>query len=216
MPIVKCEFCGKEIRKRQSQVFTTNFCNLKCKSLFQNKENTIIEKEDYAEMVINTAKYGEKRVLIDKADIEKIKPFKWTIKKDKRNFYIRAYTREGSQRKHIQLHRLIMGFPYNKQIDHINRNSLDNRKCNLRVVTNAENCRNRKMPLNNKSGHIGVFFEKEKALKWSAYITFNGKRKRLGNYNTKDEAITARQEAENLYFANRAKRVHNPQTQPTA
>ena len=57
----------------------------------------------------------------------------------------------------------------NEQIDHINHNSLDNRICNLRKVTNKENGRNCKLSKNNKSGTNGVYFRKNRN-KWSSFI----------------------------------------------
>lgn len=73
--------------------------------------------------------------------------------------------------KNEKLHRLIMNPPKNKYIDHINGDGLDNRKSNLRVVSRAENGRNRKLNLNNKSGIKGVRLRKKAGrYYWSADI----------------------------------------------
>jgi len=65
--------------------------------------------------------------------------------------------------KCILLHAFIMGV-YGKEIDHKNRNPLDNRECNLRLVSHKENCRNTSIPVNNKSGFKGVHFQNDAGL----------------------------------------------------
>lgn len=102
----------------------------------------------------------------------------------------------GIQRSKL-LHRVIMQNQLKEglTVDHINRNKLDNRKSNLRVVTQQENQLNRTMQKNNKSGHTGVHWD-NKANKWRAMIRRNHKLKHIGFYETKEEAIKARREAE--------------------
>src|SRR5690348_13254704 len=63
------------------------------------------------------------------------------------------------QYKSIMLHQLIMDCPKDKMIDHINNDTLDNRKRNLRIVTKSQNLKNRKSKnSNNKSGYRNVSF----------------------------------------------------------
>ena len=64
-------------------------------------------------------------------------------------FYFQHRTKQGL----IEMHRFIMNFPKGKYVDHINHNTLDNRKCNLRICNNADNIRNGKIRTNNKSGY---------------------------------------------------------------
>ena len=82
-------------------------------------------------------------------------------------------------------------------IDHINRNPLDNRKCNLRVVTQLENTWNRGICKRNKSGVNGVYKHKNK---WGVAINYKRKRIYLGLYETIEEAEKVRKEAEEKYY----------------
>lgn len=83
------------------------------------------------------------------------------------------------------------------QIDHINRNPDDNRFCNLREATMAQNMQNRAGWA--KSGHRGVYWQAA-AQKWQAFIRVNGRGKSLGYYREKSDAIDARIAAEAHYF----------------
>ena len=81
-------------------------------------------------------------------------------------------------------------------IDHRNRNSLDNQFCNLREATVSENCKNRVIRRDNKSGFTGVSFHR-KLNKWVAYIDskkdgVKQKRLFLGTHKTKEAAYAAR------------------------
>ena len=85
-------------------------------------------------------------------------------------------------------------------LDHINGNTLDNRKNNLRICTNRENTSNRtKLGTNNTSGILGVRFDNRRN-KWYADIQYKGKCIFLGYFNIKEDAIKARIDAEKLYF----------------
>jgi len=75
-------------------------------------------------------------------------------------------------------------------LDHINMNTLDNRKCNLRLCTLGQNNMNRGMIRSNKSGYKGVVWEKDRR-KWKAAVSINNKSKRIGSFNTAEEAYEA-------------------------
>lgn len=99
------------------------------------------------------------------------------------------------------LHRLVMGNPKGMIIDHIDGDTMNNRKSNLRVCTFRENCRNRKMHRGNTSGYRGVTWV-EKEQKWMAYIHIDmcKKFKNLGYFENKEDAYKARLKAEEKYF----------------
>ncbi len=101
--------------------------------------------------------------------------------------------------KSYYAHRLAWLYVYgefpNEDTDHIDGNGLNNKIINIRSATTSENCRNRRVPLNNKSGIIGVSWEKLVS-KWRADITINGKKTCLGFFDELDDAAKIRKSAE--------------------
>jgi len=93
--------------------------------------------------------------------------------------------------KNIRIHTLVIGSaPHNKEVDHINRNKLDNRKKNLRFITHAENLRNRNSW--SESGLKGAYFDQHrKPRPWKSEIRFNGKKIHIGYFETADQAHQA-------------------------
>lgn len=106
-----------------------------------------------------------------------------------------AIRTEGGQE---YFHRLIKSVPKNKVIDHVNGNKLDNRKANLRICSQAQNCLNKRLRTNNRTGVAGVWWRAERG-KWAVQITVNSTRFCLGHYSDKFEAICARISANNKY-----------------
>jgi hypothetical protein len=82
-------------------------------------------------------------------------------------------------------------------IDHINGNTLDNRKCNLRIITRSENNKNMRMRVTNTSGATGVEFDSNRN-NYTARIQLNNKTYFLGTYNTLAEAHASRKGAEKV------------------
>lgn len=84
-------------------------------------------------------------------------------------------------------------------IDHIDKNKLNNNITNLRWVSCSANILNSKLRTDNTTGHKGVYFVK-RTKKWHARIKTNNKDKHLGFFNKIEDAIKARIEAENRFW----------------
>ena len=130
----------------------------------------------------------------DLEDYDIIKDYCWyEYRYNNRTCSLRAYNKENG--KYITMHDLFGC----KNYDHKDRNPLNNRRCNLRPCTRKENARNGVMQKNNKSGFMGVGWNKTYN-KWMAYIGCNGEQDFFGYFENKDDAVKARLKAELEYF----------------
>jgi hypothetical protein len=102
--------------------------------------------------------------------------------------YVIANVKEKNRT--IQLHQLILPAPKGLEVDHINRNGLDNRRSNLRIVTHQQNQNNQPKRAYASSKYFGVSICRERN-SWQAGCNFNGKRKNLGQFKTEIEAAVA-------------------------
>jgi hypothetical protein len=115
----------------------------------------------------------------------------------------KAGTKAGG--KKLWMHNFIMQPGPGLEVDHINGNPLDNRRENLRVVTHAENCRNRgKRRGPSSSRYLGVYFTKRDKC-WRASIGTNGARIHLGDFHLEEDAAMAYNEAAFLWWGPDAK-----------
>lgn len=85
------------------------------------------------------------------------------------------------------------------EIDHINRIRDDNRFANLRLASRKQNNENIGTPRNSTTGARGVHFASGRN-RWEAYIYNNRKRRHIGYFKSREEAVAARRESELLYF----------------
>lgn len=163
----------------------------------RDKTNHIEILENHAEIFL-IDKNNEicAKALIDLDDVDKVKNIKWHRSDLQRSTYYCL----SNDPEWKRIHRLIMGVTdKNIVVDHINHNGLDNRKSNLRICTSGQNTCNCLTSKNNKSGHKGVYWSKERK-KWCAQISINNKTKGLGRYDTIEEAIEAREKAAKEYY----------------
>lgn len=140
--------------------------------------------------------------LIDTEDLEKVKAYTWHAYKssDGERYYAKSSKNENGTCFPIRLHRLIADPPEGFYVDHINHNTLDNRKSNLRVVTNKENMQNRRgAQRNSRSGIRGIQWDNLRQ-KWRARITLNGKGIHIGVFEDLEEAKKAVSEARRKYM----------------
>ncbi|MEK4970690.1 HNH endonuclease signature motif containing protein [Cytobacillus sp. FSL R7-0696] len=132
--------------------------------------------------------------LIDenKLDIAESYPLKWYVKRSsKDHYYVTGVMKRGGKQRVIYLHRLLTDCPEGKVVDHINHNTIDNRMCNLRVVTHQVNIFNTK-------SQKGVKFRKDLG-KWRVRMLVDGKEMFFGYYSRYEEALAVRKEAERKY-----------------
>lgn len=132
-----------------------------------------------------------KEALVSDEDYDMLSAYRWTVRRDTRCNKL-LYARCGGFRNEVYMHRLVIGDKKGFVVDHINLNTLDNRRENLRHLTISENCRNRI----DKSGQFKKFYRKKtstgitqlKSGKWQSQAIVEGKYKYLGQYVSKEEA----------------------------
>lgn len=135
-----------------------------------------------------------KTAVIDDGDYEKVSRHKWAFLSSGT-----GYATARINKKSILLHRFILNAPSGLDVDHIDHDGLNNVRENLRVCKRSENIANSRLYINNTSGRKGVCFNK-KTDKWYAYIGFDNKDINLGEYEDFFDAVSARENAEILYF----------------
>lgn len=131
-------------------------------------------------------------VIVDDEDYFLLEEHSWHIHQ---TGYACRTVVNGDKWDKIFLHREILKTTDGFDTDHINRNRLDNRKENLRIVSRKKNKENSSLYNNNTSGTSGVSWHKMSG-KWMAYINHNSARIHLGIYSTRDEAIAVRKAKE--------------------
>jgi hypothetical protein len=134
-----------------------------------------------------------KVTIIDDEDFNWLNQWKWFFNSG----YARRMKYLGGGAKNIKLKTIHMSREIMKkhnllnehlQVDHINRNKLDNRKCNLRMVTCSQNQQNVGLRKDNKSGYKGIYW-REKYKRWACQKMTNGKTIFLGHFMNIIDAI---------------------------
>lgn len=190
-----CEVCGREvhslIRFYGHKTCTKHYRQYKKYGRFlDNNPRTQKDYNEFIDLGDGTAKYFLYDVwgnaiaegLVDTEDILKVKYIKWSLSAG-------GYSSNRSRnKKNTLMHRLILNT--DQFVDHINHNKLDNRKCNLRIVTKSQNQMN--------GNYKGVSERKDG--RYLAHIKKNGIMVNLGVYEDKEIAYWVRWYAERVVF----------------
>ncbi|MFH1371800.1 MAG: HNH endonuclease signature motif containing protein [Planctomycetota bacterium] len=140
-----------------------------------------------------------KFTIVEPPDYYRLQCFKWWLHSNGSNLYAaRTAITDDLQAKIIYLQRQIMQPPDHLVVDHKNCDSLDNRRENLRVVTQAENMRNRRKRKNTSSRFIGVWFDKKRN-KYTVQIRYKGRKLWLGRFKSETDAARAYDRAARQY-----------------
>ena len=193
---MNCDICGRS--DSECRIRTIKGMNLCPKHLTQHYRNgkflerTIYDAneyvlyDDYAEIILRNKHSDEAgRAIIDLDDVDKCKQYKWHLRKGRNTSYVIATMNESTK---VHLHRLILGYDGANDVDHKDRNGLNNRKYNLRVLEHSDNLRNQS---EDRKGIKQVPSGKFQALITKDYVGHY-----LGTFDTYEEALQARLQAE--------------------
>jgi hypothetical protein len=118
--------------------------------------------------------------------------YKWFARKPKPNgkLYVVRQARIDGRYYRFAMHREVLSLPWKGKefVDHINHDTFDNRKCNLRRASAQQNQMNKQISPKNKSGYKGVV---KLGNMWGAYIKHNRKSMYLGRFSTPELAHAA-------------------------
>lgn len=140
--------------------------------------------------------------IVDACDFPKISPIRWSAVR--RSFGDGFYAwgcdpASPVERTRIQMHRLILGVYGHIDVDHKDRDGLNNTSTNLRIASRSQNNANRSRPRNNTSGFKGVT-RTSRSPKWIAQISVNKKQIYLGCYSSREDAARAYDSAAQFHF----------------
>lgn len=194
--LCKCD-CGnyKNILGHSLKSGKTTSCGCKRRGKYseQMSQNNIYDIDNFEYGVLYIK---DKIIKFDIEDYELIKDYSWSVRKTQKGYY---FVRGSNNGHTVMLSRLIMNCEKGLQVDHINHDSFDNRKSNLRIVTVSQNNMNKDVRADNTSGYTGVGLLKTSG-KYTAHIKINQKRIHLGTFSCIEEAVAARLNAEEKYF----------------
>jgi hypothetical protein len=133
-------------------------------------------------------------VLIDTVDLNFLIEYKtkWRFSGNSSNLYVRSMD-------NVMLHRYLLNPAVGMVVDHVNHNTLDNRRKNIRVITQAQNTQNKKHLTKSKSGFRNVAWN-NRLSKWRVKIVVNKKCISVGHFGTINDAIEAEREARIKYM----------------
>jgi len=140
--------------------------------------------------------------IVDDSDFEHLNSVGWfALESGGATYAVRHVPKKNTKtgKTLTRMHRVIMGEPLNKCIDHINGNALDNRWNNLRICSHSQNIRNQKPQIGKTSKYKGVFLDK-RTNKWGVKIKVNMKKIHLGQFCNELEAAKVYDKAARKYF----------------
>lgn len=152
-----------------------------------------------------TFQVKEYECMIDDCDADLL-DWRWYLKKDDCATYVRGV--DPKTKKLRGIHRIIMErmlareLDRKEDIDHRDRNGLNNTRANLRLATRSQNNANTKLRKQNKVGFKGVFKARKK---FAAQIGVSGVQIHLGTFDTPELAHAAYLEAAKKYYGDFAR-----------
>lgn len=154
-------------------------------------------------LYLKSSKHGIQKCLIDDADFYLIKYYSWFPKFDKKlnGFYACTNTRvDKNKYRLVTMSRIILNAQTGQITDHINHDTLDNRRCNIRLCTKAENNRNKRKHKNGKTSEYKGVCKIKGSNKFDVLVYINGKQTKIGRYKSERMAAIQYNKFAKLYY----------------
>lgn len=128
--------------------------------------------------------------IIDAEDLPKVEGRKWWMKRSRKTSYAVSSVDGKRGSPYLRMHRVIIDAKPGEIVDHIDRDGLNNRKSNLRIVTHSHNAAN--IEPRSKYGYRGISFNPKGVIRpWQAAAKLDGKVHRFGWFESKEAAALA-------------------------
>lgn len=191
-------WCNKHYKQSKKNCACTDD---NCRTIYDKNEIRI--KNDIAEMdVYDHNGNVVATTIFDADDVNKVRDTKWRLS---HGYIMSSHRFLGSIN---QFHKIVKDASTNEFVDHVNHNTLDNRKCNLRIVSKSQNAMNSNFNYNTNTPR-GISLRKDG--RYYAYIKIQQKMLNLGIYTELEEAMYARWYAEVLLFKEYRYKKNKPQ-----
>jgi hypothetical protein len=193
-----CPVCGTTFDVHHTTVERRRYCSKACQSSGVEQSNRVplVIVDGVAQVPLYRKDRSVRAyALVDAADADRVGQYRWHIGSGGYPAYSLSRSREGKNPAEIKLHRFLMGLELGDpmQVDHINRNRLDNRRSNLRLVIATQQLQNKSSHRGSTSKYRGVHRVPDG--RWVASIRVGGKLKHLGLFVREEDAATVAQEA---------------------
>lgn len=187
MPVqCTCETCGAAFFRKRSLIRARTFCSLPCRDR-QPPAPAIVSDDGLTARVPLQDRAGTITgyTLVDAADVAWVQQWRWQMSPVGRAV-------RGEKGRTYYLHRELLGMAGDDrtEVDHINRDTLDNRRANLRKATRGQNAQNLPPRTGTTSQYRGVAWSKASG-KWQAYAQVNRARVHLGFFASEADAAEA-------------------------
>lgn len=167
----------------------------------QGIANKYIPCNGYSELIVSSDKLGTVVFKVDSEDVPMLKEYHWCLSLKRDKFYLYNYRGPHGSRTISILHRLVMNAPSGLVVDHVNHDTLDNRKSNLRLCTTRENLWNTPaVNTKNKTSGLRNISWNKNANKWAVAVMKNRKPIHIGYFADLEDAKIAAEQARKRHF----------------
>lgn len=190
--ILICPTCGASFTRKPAKCLPVNYCSHKCRRVirgdapaFEISDDSLTARIPLRDAVGNVLAYA----IVDAADAEFAGKWTWCLVSGYAQRRESTGGRKNHRKKAIQLHRELLGLKHGdaRTGDHIDRDRLNCRRSNLRILPPGGNAQNKSSAQGSSSQYRGVSWNKNDG-KWYASLRAEGKRYHLGSFVDEHEA----------------------------